>query len=148
MGSSIKKVGFDKNRWSKFTRRVWNVNLFCLILFVPDKCVPNVNTRCLLPWHITEGSSNASSSLTEAEGNTSGSHYWKLFRLWSDVRKLLGSNTQPSITMRITQLARWQTRDKRTRESHLRLRRTQLNSTRCVQDIIFFMHILIPHGCL
>ena len=47
--------------------RVWNVNLFCLIRFVPDKCVPNVNTRCPLPWHITEGSSNASSPLTEEE---------------------------------------------------------------------------------
>ena len=82
--------------------QTWNVNLFCSIHFVPDKCISNVNTSCLCPDISLKTSSLC---LPPDWGLTSGSHYWKLFRLWSDVRKLLCSDTQPSITMRITQLA-------------------------------------------
>lgn len=119
--------------------RVWNVNLFCLIPFVPDKCVPNVNTRCLLPWHITEGSSNASSSLTEEEtlqgviiGNCSGCD-----QMWEN------SGPQPSITMRITQLVRWQTRDGG-EESNKRI--SPQADTRCVcsgQHFLYAQTLLV-----
>lgn len=76
--------------------------------------------------------------------NTSGSHYWKLFRLWSDVRKTLGSDTPPSITMRITQLAGWQTRDGGEKSNKRIL--PQADTTRGAQDSVFFMHILL--SCL
>ena len=112
--------------------RVWNVNLFCLIPFVPDKFVLNVNTRCLLPWHITEGSSNASSSLTEED--TSGSHYWKLFRLWSDVRKLRPTTINYYAHNTISQVT-----DQGQRRGVRQKNLTSGWHGVCVQDSIFFL---------
>ena len=101
MGSSIKKVVFDENRWSKFY-----TNLKCQFVLFNSLCPRQMYLKCQyelpLSWHITEDLQPLS---PPDWGLTSGSHYWKLFRLWSDVRKLLCSDTQPSITMRITQLA-------------------------------------------
>ena len=87
MGSLIKKVAFDKNWWSKFYASLKCqfvlFNSLCPRQMCP-KCQYSLSSALTYHWRLLQ-----CLLLADWEGNTSsGSHYWKLFRLWSDVRKL------------------------------------------------------------